>query len=224
VDDFTRQFGTFGGNVSLFLRLVLFSSFAAVLSAQSIENLVSVEELRNPLTGRPLRALVTARNHLKSGQRELGMQELHDALSDPVAMPYAISMVGAEHLRAGLLDTAIYELEQAIRLLPGRPENHANLAYAYCLKGQPARGLEEIRKALQLDGGMSKTRLVMGMLLLEQGSHDAEAIQQLQAAAQEEPDAHLILAAHYELAGKALEAEKERRAYSVKSMAILARK
>ena len=81
------------------------------------------------------------------------MQELRDALSDPVAMPYAISMLGVEHLRAGQLDTAIGELEQAIQLLPGRPENHSNLAYAFFLKGQPARGLEEVRKALQLDGG-----------------------------------------------------------------------
>jgi Tfp pilus assembly protein PilF len=210
--------------VSLFLRLVLFSSFAAILSAQSAGELVSVEELRNPLTGKPLRALIRAQKNLKSGQHELGMQELQDALSDPVAMPYAISMVGVEHLKAGLLDTAIGELEQAVQLLPGRPENHANLAYAYCLKGQPGRGLEEVRKALQLDGGKPKTRLVLGMLLLEQGSHDAEAIQQLQAAAQEDPYAHLILAWHYELAGKTPEAEKERSAYAVKNMGLLAAK
>ncbi len=210
--------------MSLFLRLVLFSGFAATLAAQSSRDLVSVEELRNPLTGKSLRALLTAREHLKSGQRERGMQELREALSDPVAMPYAISMMAVEHLRAGLLDTAIGELEQAIQLLPGRPENHANLAYAYGLKGQPARGLEEVRKALQLDGGMPKTRLVLGMLLLQQGSHDAEAIQQLQAAGQEDPDAHLVLARHYDRAGKAPEAEKERSAYTVKSMGLLASK
>jgi Tfp pilus assembly protein PilF len=210
--------------VSPFLRFVLFSSFAAVLPAQSAGDLISVEELRNPLTGKPLRALITARKHLTSGQRELGMQELHDAMSDPVAMPYAISMVGVEHLKAGLLDTAIGELEQAIQLLPGRPEIHANLAYGYCLKGQPARGLEEVHKALQLDGGRPKTRLVLGMLLFEQGSHDAEAIQQLQAAAEQEPDAHLILARHYERAGKSPEAEKERSAFAVKSMSLLASK
>ena len=207
--------------MSLFLRLVLFSSFAVTLAAQSSGDLVSVEELRNPLTGKSLRALMTAQEHLKSGQHERGMQELRDALSDPVAMPYAISMLGVEHLKAGQLDTALGELEQAVQLLPGKPENHANLAYAFFLKGQPARGLEEVRKALQLDGGRPKTRLVLGMLLLQQGSHDAEAIQQLQAAAQEDPDAHLILARHYDRAGKAPEAEKERRAYTVKSMGLL---
>ena len=210
--------------MSLFLRLVLFSGFAAILPAQTSGNLVSVEELRHPLTGKSLRALITARDHLKSGEGERGMQELRDALRDPMAMPYAISMMAVEHLCAGQLETAVGELEQAIQLLPGRPENHANMAYALFLKGQPARGLEEVRKALQLDGGVPKTRLVLGMLLLQQGSHDAEAIRQLQAAAQEDPDAHLILARHYDRAGKAPEAEKERRAYSVKSMGLLASK
>ena len=137
--------------MSLFLRLALSSSFAAILAAQS-SALVSVEELRNPLTKKALRALMTAREHLESGQRERGMQELRDALSDPTAMPFAISMLAVEHLRAGQLDTAIGELEQATQLLPGRPENHSNLAYSLYLKGQTERGLYEARKALQLDG------------------------------------------------------------------------
>jgi Tfp pilus assembly protein PilF len=210
--------------VSLFLRFVLFSSFAVTLAAQSGGDLVSVEELRNPLTGKSLRAIRTAQEHLKSGQRERGMQELRDALSDPVAMPYAISMLGVEHLKAGQADTAIGELEQAIQLMPGKPENHSNLAYAFYLKGQTEPGLEQVRKALQLDGGKAKTRLVLGMLLLQHGSHEAEAIQQLELAAQESPGAHLVLAQHYDQAGKAPEAARERRAYSVTSMSLLAGK
>ena len=92
------------------------------------------------------------------------------------------------------------------------------------LKKQTERGLELVRKAIRMDGGKPKTRLVLGMLLLQQGSHDAEAIRQLQAAAPENPDAHLILARHYDWAGKAPEAEKERRAYAVTSMSLLAGK
>ena len=103
-----------------------------------------------------MRVLLAAREHLQSGQPERGMQELRAALSDPAAKPYAISMLGVEHLRAGQLDTAIDELEQAVHLLP-RPENYSNLAFALYLKGQPERGLVEARKALQLDGGLPKT-------------------------------------------------------------------
>ena len=208
--------------MSLHLRLAAFSIFAVTLSAQSGGDVVSVEELRNPLRGKSLRAIVTAREDLKSGRQERAIEELRDAMSDPAAMPYAISMLGVEHLKAGQLDTALGELEQASRLLP-RPENHSNLAYALCLKGQTERGLQEVRKALQMDGGRPKTRLVLGMLLLQQGSHEAEAIRQLQAAAAENPSAHLVLARHYDRAGRAPEAEQERRAYAVTSMSLAAR-
>jgi Tfp pilus assembly protein PilF len=219
----SQAVGTFGGNVSLLLRVILFSILAGDLSAQGDAQVMSVEELRNPLTGKPLRAIVRAQEHLKSGQRERGMEELRQALHDPAAMPYAISMLGFEHLAAGQLDTALGELEQAVRVLP-RPENHSNLAFALCLKGQTERGLVEVRKAFQLDGGRPKTRLVLGILLFQQGSHDAEAVRQLQAAAQEAPDAHLVLAEHYEQVGQAPDAERERRAYSITSMSLLATK
>jgi Tfp pilus assembly protein PilF len=203
---------------------MLFSSLAVTLSAQSGAGVVSVEELRNPLRGKSLRAILAAQKHLKSGQRQRGIQELREAMQDPVAMPYAISMLGVEHLKTGQTDAALAELEQAVHLLPGRPENHSNLAYALCLTGQTERGLQEVRKALQLDPGRPKTHLVLGMLLLQQGSHDAEAVEQLQAAAKQAPSAHLVLALHYDQVGRAPEAERERRAYAVASMGLLAAK
>ena len=209
--------------MSPFLRLVLFSSFAVTLAAQSGGDVVSVEEARNPLQGRSLHMILTAQEHPRSGQHERGMQELRDAMKDPVTMPYAITILGGEHLKAGQLDVALDELEQAVHLLP-RSTSYSNLAYVLYLKKQTERGLELVRKAIRMDGGKPKTRLVLGMLLLQQGSHDAEAIRQLQAAAPENPDAHLILARHYDWAGKAPEAEKERRAYAVTSMSLLAGK
>jgi predicted Zn-dependent protease len=193
------------------------------LAAQSEPDVVSVQEARHPLTGSSLRSVIRAQEHLRSGQHERGMQELRDVMKDPAAMPYAITILGGEHLRGGQLDIALDELEQAIRLLP-RSTTYSNLAYALYLKRQTERGLELVRKAIQMDGGQPKTRLVLGMLLLQQGTHDAEAIQNLQAAARENPDAHRILAWHYDGAGKALEAEKERRAYAVTSMGLLAGK
>jgi hypothetical protein len=62
------------------------------------------------------------------------------------------------------------------------------------------------------------------LLLFQQGSHDAQAIRNLEAAAEEVPRAHLVLAQHYDQAGRAAEAEKERRAYEVTSMGLLALK
>ena len=143
-------------------------------------------------------------------------------MNDPIAMPYAISILGAEHIKTREYDVALSELQQAVKLLPGRPENLSNLAYVLYLTGHNEAGVAEARKALQLDPGRPKTRLVLGMLLLRQGSHEAEAIAHIQAATQDIPSAHLALAAHYERLGHAPEAEKERRAYSVTSNSLLA--
>jgi tetratricopeptide (TPR) repeat protein len=200
--------------------LAVFLVVSASVFAQSGAGTISVEELRNPLTGKSLRAIAIAQQHLKSGQRERGMQELRQALADPVAMPYAISMLGAEHLKTKQVDAALTELEQAVQLLPGRPENHSNLAYALLLAGHTEAGLQHARTALQLDPSRPKTRLVLGMLLLRQGSHDAEAVTHLQIAAEQNPRAHLVLAEHYDRMGQAPEAERERRAYSVTTTAM----
>lgn len=202
--------------------LVVFFFIAMNISAQP--STISVEELRNPVKGKSLHALRAAREHLINGQLERSIWELRQAMSDPVATPYAISLLGVAHLRQGQVDLAVSELEQAVRLLPGRAENHINLAFALYLKGQTERGLLQARKALQLDGGRPQTRLVLGVLLLQQGSHDAEAVQQLRAAAEAVPTAHLELAEHYDQAGQAREAEKERRAYAATSMGFLAAK
>jgi Flp pilus assembly protein TadD len=190
------------------------------LLAQSEPGTVSVEELRTPLVGKSLQSIITAQQHLKSAHAK-GLEELRQAMSDPIAMPYAISILGAEHIRSGEYDTAVIELQQAVHLLP-RPENLSNLAYALYLTGHIEPGLGYARESLRLDPSRPKTHLVLGILLLRLGSHDAEAVGHLQAATMEIPSAHLALAAHYERAGHAPEAEKERRAYSITVTSLLA--
>ena len=202
--------------------ITIFLLCTASLFAQSDAGTISVEELRNPLSGKSLRTILSAQQHLRAGERIQGLQELRQAMNDPIAMPYAISMLGAEHARSGEYDVAARELQQAVKLLPGKPENLSNLAYVLYLTGHNEEGLIEARKAMQLDPTRPKTHLVLGMLLLRQGSHDAEAITHIQAATQEIPSAHLALAAYYERLGHAPEAERERRAYTVTSNSLLA--
>ena len=90
------------------------------------------------MTGKSLRAILTAQEHLKSGQHERGMQELRDAMKDPVAMPYAITMLGGEHLKAGQLDTALDELEQAIHLLPRAGQPTPTWPTRFTLRDKPS--------------------------------------------------------------------------------------
>lgn len=202
--------------------IALFLCVTASLSAQS--ETISVEELRNPLAGQALRKVQSARSHLTSGQHELGMQELRQAMIDPVALPYAISLLGAAHLMKGQVDLAVDELQEAVRLLP-RPENHANLAYALFLSGRQElleTSLQEARRALQLNPANAKTRFVLGEILLRHGSLDTEALFHLRAAAREIPDAQRVITQHYDLSGYAPEAAMQRSASGIAVKSLLA--
>jgi len=193
---------------------LLFFSLTLVRGGESAETgylggTVSVEELRNPLTGKALKLILAAQNDLQSSQHERGMETLQRALDDPQTLPYAVSMLAVEHLKARQMDAALPELEEAVRLLPGRAENHSNLAFALGLTGQIQRGLLEIRRALQLDPARPKAHLVMGLLLLHAGS-TKEALVHLNMAAEDVPSAHLVLADYYGRTGEVEAAERER--------------
>jgi hypothetical protein len=123
--------------VSPFFRFALFSSFTITLSAQSGANVISVEELRNPLTGHSLRAIIAAKEHLKAGQHERGMQELREAMSDPAAMPYAISILGAEHLKGGHWTLLWVSWSRQFTCCPGR-KSVPTLPTRFTLRKQPS--------------------------------------------------------------------------------------
>ena len=71
--------------MSIISRCLIFSSLTITLFAQSGGDVVSVEELRNPLTGKSLHMILTAQEHLKSGQRERGMEELRAAMDQAIS-------------------------------------------------------------------------------------------------------------------------------------------
>jgi tetratricopeptide (TPR) repeat protein len=177
------------------------------------EGTVSVEELSHPLSGKALRTILDARRDLHNGRYSRGMDELRRALQDPEARPYAISMLGVEHLKSGELAAAISELTEAVRFLPGHPENQSNLAYALDLAGKPDEALPHARKALQLDPGRAQTRLVLGLVLMHSRESEQEGLFYLRSASADIPRLHLALADYYQKHGQSEAAERERQAY-----------
>jgi len=153
---------------------------------------VSLAELRDPLKGKALEMLLTAEKQLRSGETGRALEGLRTALKNPQAAPIALGFLGTEHLRQGLIDTAVVELEQSVRLRPGDATTQSNLAYALFLEGRDEQGLKHARRAVQLDPGRPKSRLVLGRLLLRLGRVE-EAKFHLRIAAEELPGAGLVL-------------------------------
>jgi len=135
---------------------------------------VSVQELRRPLKGKALQQVRKAADLLKAKETEQAMELLNKLAADPETRPYALSLLGAEHLKGvtrdpQLLITARAELESATEELPQDPANRSNLAIALFLCGEFSAAQKEAQRALQLDPTRPKIRYVLGQILLQRG-------------------------------------------------------
>lgn len=157
---------------------------------------ISVRELERPLEGKGLRLLQKARELLARGERERGLEQLRVAMGDQIAEPYALAMLGNEHLRAGDYDSAIRELQTSLQLLPGQAGTHSNLALALGVRQRNEEAHIEARKALQLDPGRAKARFVIGQILLQMG-RAKEAEFHLKLAAVDLPGARALLTKYF---------------------------
>jgi len=153
---------------------------------------VSIEELSHPLNSKRLRFLSDARKQLSAGNTAAGMTQLRQAAKDPAIEPYALSILGGEHLKQGETAAAFEELSAAVRLLPGLAANHANLAIVLRMRGDHEQALKEARKALQLEPGKPSVRYIAAKILLLLGRKEEAKFHLLRAT--EIPAARALLA------------------------------
>jgi tetratricopeptide (TPR) repeat protein len=138
---------------------------------------------------------------------------LRGALNDASAEPYARTNIGVAYLRAGQAAAAVPELQQAARLLPEDAVVRTNLAFSLLLTKHEDAAEVECRRALQLDRNSSKAHWVMGSILINKGSHEEEAVEDLRFASREMPRAKVVLAQFYERSGQKDAAARELREF-----------
>jgi Flp pilus assembly protein TadD len=162
----------------------------------AIRGTTSVTEMEHPLEGKSLESLLKAQKLLETGNTEKGMELLNKLTTDRAAAPYAFGALGTAHVRSGDYRAAVTELDAAVALSPSVAAYHSNLAFALANSGRFEEGLQEARKALQLDPGHSKYRLVAGQILLALGRKE-EAEFHLRKAAVDLSGARELLAKYF---------------------------
>ena len=130
---------------------------------------ISAERLQHPLSSKGAKLIGRAQEYAHAGEHLKAIEELHRALKDRSAIPYAHSILGVEYLKTGQLDEAIGELEQAVQLLPRDAANHSNLAYALLLGQDYDRAEREVRRALELDRSNAPAQRLLGYILKARG-------------------------------------------------------
>lgn len=153
---------------------------------------VSVDQLRRPLKGKARDMILKAEQLLTKGKMAEAMALLAKAAELADARPYALSVMGTQHIKAGLYDQGIEELSEAGAVLEGSAMVHNNLAFALGIRGHFERARKEAEKALQLDPGSAKTRFILGAVLVDMGQFE-EGVYHLRQAAPEIATARVML-------------------------------
>jgi tetratricopeptide (TPR) repeat protein len=109
------------------------------------------------------------------------------ALTGP-DVPMARLQYGAYLARAGLFEEALEHLEAARRLAPEDPAMVGELGTALALKGDLAGASEALEAVLDMAPEDAWTRLLLGLLQLEQGAGERAAELLVQAAGELEDD------------------------------------
>jgi Flp pilus assembly protein TadD len=168
-----------------------------------------VEQLRNPLSRKGRKMLERAQRYSRSGDYAREIEQLRLALDERSARPYALGMLGVALLRTGQVQQAITELERAVQLLPHDPTIHSNLGYAYGLTRQLDRAERSVERSLEIDRHRPRTRYLMGLILLDRGGRDEEALAHLRYARREVSGARLAIAAYLSAKGQSEAADQE---------------
>lgn len=160
---------------------------------RTIRGTTSVAALEHPLDGKSREGLLKAERLLDKGDTAKAITLLEKLTTDRAAAPFAFAMIGTQYLRTGEIDAAVKALDAAVALDPSVPGYHSNLAYGLAGQSRFEEGLKESRKAIQLDPGNSRYRLVAGQILLAMGRKE-EAEFHLRKAAVDFASARELLA------------------------------
>jgi len=119
--------------------------------------------------------------------------------------------LGADLLRAGRVDEAVDEIQQAVALNPRNAASHANLGYVLQAKGRPLEALAEFRSALaiQPDNAEAHTRLAAALLQVGQIDEAIGVVRKGLAIDANSANAHLVLGNAFMQTGRIADAERQ---------------
>jgi tetratricopeptide (TPR) repeat protein len=168
--------------------------------------------------GKALTAFSRALKLARRSEWQQGAKELEVAVDTDPEFADAHGNLGVHYVILGQLNQAVAEFRRAIALDAATSMHHSNLALAYILLHRPNEAKTEAQTAVLLDSRNAKGQYFLGLLLARNPGERADAEKHLTFAAQEVPDAHLVLGKLYHAAGDeskaTMELERYRKAIS----------
>ena len=161
---------------------------------------VSVASLRQRISKAEVDLIQRAQKFARDGKHSQAIEFLKKSIQKTSPMPYVKSALAAEYLKIGDIHSALVYLKETVTLLPSFAANHSNLGYALYRMGETRGAERELREAILLDHNPPQAHFLLGMILLDRATPDAET--QLRLAENEIADARLALAVYHAQRGE----------------------
>jgi len=174
---------------------------------------VSLGQLKHKVPSKAKKAFAAAQKKTEAGDSEGAIAKLHEAIALDPEYFEAYNNLGCRLLNVDRAPEAIQAFQRAIEIDAHAPYAHANLAAALLFVHQPADAEAAARVAMETDGGISKTKYLLGMSLFHQHKFTREAAQNLRQSEEDFPNARLAAAAVLERLGEVKEAKVELNTY-----------
>ena len=178
-----------------------------------ISGTVSVARLEHKVPRKARKEFRRAGKALRKGNEQKCIEHLQKAVAIDPEYVEAHNNLGARYLHIGQAEKALAEFRAALKLDAHAPVPQVNVAAAlFTMKNFPDAETAA-RAALELNPLMTRARYILGLSLMEQHKFTPEALDNLQRASKEIPQARLAAAQLFEITGQATEARNQLQAY-----------
>lgn len=172
-----------------------------------VSGTVSLTELKHEIPGKALKEWERAEKARMKGELDKAVTHLRKAIEiDPEFMA-ARNNLAAIFITTGASADAIPVLEESVKLDPHNATAAANLAIAYLTEGHLEDAERSARRAADLDRTSKRPLAILGITLVMANQLTDEALEALQRAQEEFPQAELLMARVYAARGEGEKAE-----------------
>jgi tetratricopeptide (TPR) repeat protein len=181
--------------------------------SQSTGGVVSLQQLRHKIPAKAMKEFHKGQDAANKGNQQEAVEYFRKALAIDPEFADAHNELGVAQSSRGELPQAAEQFQKAIDLAPGHLQALPNLSIVLCKMKRYREAGEVARRALKVAPGLARVRYVLAVSLIAEHGDSAEALDNLQRAAAEIPQARLLAADLLVQAGRREEAARQLEAY-----------
>jgi tetratricopeptide (TPR) repeat protein len=173
------------------MRAVLIGVAAAAFCAAQA---ISIDQLKQQIPSSAAREYRASLKALNKGELEQSIAHCRNAIAANPDNASAYNDLGVLYLTNGQTKEALAEFDHATSLQPRFAAAHLNAGFAWLSLDRPEDAEASVRKALDLERNNRRGHLLLGWSLAVQHHYTAAALESLQIASRDFPEAHLAAA------------------------------